>query len=71
MQLNPKGNITTWASSSADGHSCFTWAKEKLRNLKDDRLIIKEDTLDRWIGHATSRRLPGKGCFVITGASVT
>lgn len=54
-----KGNITTWSSSSADGHNCFTWAREKLRELehKEINASLQSDLFDVWIAAATNRCL--------------
>jgi len=54
-------------SSGNEGHSCFTWAREKLHNLNDDRIQLPEKYTD-FIATQTSRYIKGnpeptsKGC---------
>ncbi len=45
-------------SSSAEGHSCFTWAREKLHNLADDRIRLPEKYTD-FIAAKTSFYIKG------------
>jgi len=45
-------------SSSREGQSCFSWAREKLHNLKDDRIQLPEKYTD-FIGAKTSLYIPG------------
>jgi hypothetical protein len=65
-------NITgasTTTGSLARGHSCFTWAREKLRNLKDPRIDsgLESDWRDYFIAIPSIHlRPPGKGgCCVV------
>ncbi len=45
-------------SSSVEGHSCFTWAREKLHNLEDERIRLPEKYTD-FIGAKTSLYIKG------------
>lgn len=45
-------------SSSAEGHSCFTWAREKLHNLEDERIRLPEKYSD-FIAAKTSLYIKG------------
>ena len=45
-------------SSSNEGHSCFTWAREKLHNLNDPRVQLPEKYTD-FIAAKTSRYIKG------------
>lgn len=49
-------------STSVEGHSCFTWAREKLHNLADERIRLPEKYTD-FIAAKTS--------FYIKGANHT
>lgn len=52
------GNKSLIAKShSAEGHSCFTWAREKLLNLNDPNITI-EPKLQDFIAAQTSKYLP-------------
>lgn len=66
-EMPPKFNIlgnrsilaggTGFSSSVSTGHNCFTWAKEKIRNLNDPNIAIIEDDLTSYIFSRTSQLL--------------
>ncbi len=54
------GNTSLVAKSiSIEGHSCFTWAREKLHNLEDVRIRLPEKYTD-FIAAKTSLYIKGK-----------
>lgn len=61
FHLMGKENITVRWSSSEDGHSCFTWARDKLVNSGDNRIVesfnLEKDLIDSWIAPITGRFL--------------
>ncbi|MBA8667961.1 hypothetical protein H1Q59_08685 [Holosporaceae bacterium 'Namur'] len=54
---NISGHSNT--GSSKKGHSCFTWAREKLRNMEDPRIDMPSEWRDK-IAAITSRHVGPK-----------
>lgn len=55
------GNKSIVAKSfDAEGHSCFTWAREKLLNLHDDRMNDIKPKIGDFIAAQTSRYIKGE-----------
>lgn len=59
-------------SNSMEGHSCFTWAREKLHNLKDERIHLDEKYSDfiaaipsRYLKGESSEENTSKNCLVM------
>ncbi|MEM7361681.1 MAG: hypothetical protein AAF335_01570 [Bacteroidota bacterium] len=48
------------ASMNSSGHSCFTWAREKLHNLEDERIELPEKVTD-FLGAKTSFYIGSNG----------
>jgi len=56
-------------SSSREGQSCFSWARQKLHNLKNDSIKLPEKYTD-FVGAKTSLDIPGNRKEAATGCSI-
>ena len=56
-----KDNVTTISSPciSKNGHSCFSWAKEKINSVVDESQRIEMSSLKVWENYFPEYRLKG------------